>query len=597
MADLATLGFAVTTEPLVRARDVMRDMVPAAKDAQTATESMSAAVNSVGPAAQRTVASVSTLNQAHSALSTQAMAAQHTMRSFFEQMAMGMPVSQALTGQMNHLTYAASGQGGLSDAFKDAVAPLTRLLTAGTATFAGIAASAALATASVNNYLSAQQRVQTSLLGAGRASGATQNSINAIGSQGASTFGLSVSEARDLAAALATTGRIANDNILPIVKMGHDIAIAFGTDAKGAAQVLSKAFADPVKGADDLNERLGFLDAATKRNIENLTAQNRQYQATQVLINAVKSSLDGFSETQSAVTKGWTAIGNVAANAWDSVGQFLAKSVGLGQSLEDRLNAAKRQLDSLRATGGNTLNFETGLGSYGSDPTAIAAQQKKVDDLTAAIERNAQASARALAAQQSFLQASTVRDLSPEITQRETLNNQLQVLKQLMDSLANDEGAGERLKQLGLTMDQLRQAFALAAGKVSDFKTEFQQAISANSTALQALTAFSPTARGNVAFQQSMDATQNSNYSPVQRQTLAQQAYELAVKSATTAISEQNRAQILNAQQAVASAQNDILLVGKSIGQQAELRANMAPRQTLVPATRPAPTESERKAA
>lgn len=54
---------------------------------------------------------------AHSGLSSQAQAAGHAVRSMAEQIALGISPTQALTGQINHLSYAASGEGGLTGAF------------------------------------------------------------------------------------------------------------------------------------------------------------------------------------------------------------------------------------------------------------------------------------------------------------------------------------------------------------------------------------------------------------------------------------------------------------------------------------------------
>ncbi|WP_407122747.1 phage tail length tape measure family protein [Bradyrhizobium sp. STM 3561] len=521
------------------------------------------------------------LTSSHTGLSAQAMAAQHSVRSLVEQLALGIPPSQALTGQLNHLSFAASGPGGLGGAFKDAAKPLAGLLSTSVLTFAGIAASVGGAALAVNKYLSAQEKVQTSLLGAGRASGATAGSINSAAGAGASAFGLSVAEARDLASALAATGKVASEDILPIVKMGHDIAIAFGTDAKGATELLAKAFSDPVAGADQLNQRLGFLDAATKQNITNLVAQNKQFQASQVLINSVKSSVEDFANVESAAAKGWTAIGNAASNAFDSVGQFFAKTLGLGRSLEEQLSEAKNKLDELKSTGGNTLNFETGLGVFGNNIRAIADQQAVVDKLSRAYENMASASARAQAAQQSFVQQSTIRNLTPEIAQQETLNNQLKVMTGLFDQLSSSEGAGETLRQLGLTFEQISVAIKKAQTAVISFKTDYQQALDAQKIQLQSITAFSPSAKGDVAYQETYNASLRQYQDNTKAATLAEGARAIAIKQATTALSEQARAQILSSRQAIDTAQLDITLVGKSVEQQSLLRANLAARQQL----------------
>lgn len=80
------------------------------------------------------------LANAHGGLSAQAMAAQHSIRSMIEQLALGMPPTQILTGQLNHLSFAATGKDGLSGAFKEATAAVTGFITPTTLLIAGVAA-------------------------------------------------------------------------------------------------------------------------------------------------------------------------------------------------------------------------------------------------------------------------------------------------------------------------------------------------------------------------------------------------------------------------------------------------------------------------
>lgn len=66
---------------------------------------------------------------AHAGLSTQAMAAQHSIRSMVEMLAMGIPPTQILSSQMNHLSYAATGPGGIKAAFGEVLGLFTKFLT------------------------------------------------------------------------------------------------------------------------------------------------------------------------------------------------------------------------------------------------------------------------------------------------------------------------------------------------------------------------------------------------------------------------------------------------------------------------------------
>ncbi|WP_404516154.1 hypothetical protein [Bradyrhizobium ottawaense] len=200
------------------------------------------------------------------------------------------------------------------------------------------------------------------------------------------------------------------------------------------------------------------------------------------------------------------------------------------------------------------------------DDGAVAKQQALVDQLSAALERNKNAAANAAAAQRSFLQESTVRNLVPEIAQQENLNNQLRVLQDLMTSLGNDEAAGARLKQFGVSFEAITAAIRVASAQIHDFKSEFDRALQGGQIANAAITAFSPAAKADIARQQSLLSTANSNYTGDQRKVLGEQAYSNALKEANTALAEQARARALTASQGVQSAQLEIDLIGKSIG-------------------------------
>lgn len=171
--DIAQLGMAVDTSDLAAATTDLQKLVPASKAAESAADNVSVALNKVNKAATGATAATGgttkvmqaatgatnattnatksaaaandNLAKSHAGLSTQAMAAQHSIRSMVEQLAMGVPPSQVLTTQLNHLAFAATGPGGLKQAFSEAFASLTKLFS-GAALFAagGVAIAASL---------------------------------------------------------------------------------------------------------------------------------------------------------------------------------------------------------------------------------------------------------------------------------------------------------------------------------------------------------------------------------------------------------------------------------------------------------------------
>ncbi len=510
-------------------------------------------------------------------------------------LAMGANVSQVVTSQAAQvIDIFASSQGSFSGFMKQSTTAVGNFLTVGRLAFGGVALSIGTAALALNSYLESQQKVQMSLMGAGRASGQSVSSINAIAQSSSSTTGLSVGEARAFASELASTGKIGRDNLEPIVKIGHDIATVYGVDAAEAAKMLGRAYADPVRSAEQLNERLGFLDAAMQRQILSLVEQNRVWEAQRVLHAGVVSGLAGVSEAASTSTKFWTALGNAASNAWDSIGAGLSRVTGIGLKLglDEQLQVAQERLASFRKDLETAKEYEKSLGSgaRGVDTgydAAIAGVQKysvEVEKLTTTMKRNADTTQAAQDRQRSFAQDSAMRSLMPEVAQLDAMKNQTIALQGAVEdtrrqiaTLVPDEATGARLKTLTEALELFTKALEKSQAATRGFKTESQKLTEGNAIALDAVTAFSPSAKADIARRQArLTYSQDVNV-----EKLAQDAYTLSLKQSGVALAEAARARKLYADQSVQSAQLEIDLIGQSIGKQAELRANLQARQAL----------------
>ena len=141
--DIARLGIAIDSSQAATAAKNLDALTKSAKPASTATSELERAAARFAKEAQQAAKSTKDNAAAHQGLSTQAMAAQHSIRSLFEGMASGQPISQALAQQINHLSYAATGPGGLTAAFKSATGSLLELVTPGVAVAGGLTAVAA----------------------------------------------------------------------------------------------------------------------------------------------------------------------------------------------------------------------------------------------------------------------------------------------------------------------------------------------------------------------------------------------------------------------------------------------------------------------
>lgn len=449
---------------------------------------------------------------------------------------------------------------------RQATTYLRGFLTSGTAVFGGIAVAVGGASLALEHFLTEQDKVKLALSGAGRGSGATVGSINAVAGAAASPFGLSVSSARDLASVLASTGKVANENLLPIVQIGRDFATTFGVSDVEAAKSLAQAFADPVKGAEQLNERLGFLDAGMQRQIASLTAQNRIYDAQRVLLDGVKGSLATTSEVTSVWAQAWTAAKNAASGFYDYVGEKLANAGGLNASLE-------QQRDNLKKLVADYNNpFSPGSMGGGSDLEAL---KRQLSDINALIEKRAQATQNVAAAQASLRVSQTILAQLPEIGARQALQDAASI----GGATAEDPIL---MKALGLTQQQVDRAKAILNQLRDDFRTTFQEIQAQSQISYDAVTAFSPSAKAAIAQRQAIEQYRSAGgLDPSEKAKIGQDAYTLSIHQTVTALQEAARSRALSASQGVQSSQLEIDLVGKSIGQQAEMRANLQAQQQL----------------
>jgi phage-related minor tail protein len=468
----------------------------------------------------------------------------------------------------------ASSEGTVGGFFKQTLSWLGQIFTPARLAAGGIAAIGIAAVTAANQWGATQRQIAQALSGTGRASGLTVGGINQIASAGSSAFGLSVSEARELATALAATGKVGKDNIGQIVGLGHDVATALGVDATKATQMLAKAFADPVKGAEELNERLGFLDAATQRQIKNLSDQNRLYEAQQTLIGAAKTSLSDFTQNVSTSTHFWTALGNAMSNAWDkfSAGASRATGIGFTEGLDEQIARVQANIERLQ-------NLPRGLGVARNVDQRLTAERAELEKLTAQWQKYQQSIEDAQQRRDSFVARAAVTAALPEIDELQGLVNAQDLLSHKMVEVQMSGGAqSEVLKRMGVTYQQLAEALAMVTGKVDAFKTANQQTIAGLQLSIQSVGARSPQALGNVAYQQSL-LNQRSN-SP-QATEIANLERTLAIRQATQQIVDAQKERLLATKQITDQVTLELGLVGKSSVEQDRQRAILQAKQQL----------------
>jgi hypothetical protein len=496
-ADQAQRGFnavlGVDTGAPKSARDsaaVFEEAARAADDLAARTAALRAQIDPLGAAQARLnaeIAEANTLFKAGAITATEQAAAHGLAQARFDATAKALgsigATGKLTSNQLINLSYQlndvvvslASGQrplmvlmqqgsqiaqifgpgAGVSGVLRGVWQGLTSLISPTVAVVAGIAAIGAAVGYSYYRYIESQKEIEVALAGTGRAAGATVGQIERIAERSASAGNLSVASAREMEAAFLRTGRIAVGNFEGLIKVVKNYAATTGTDVAAATKDLAGAFADPVRGADALNEKLNFLDDRTRQYVRTLADHNDRTAAQRVLLDALKGSLVNASEATTALSRAWDFVGRMASNAYDAMGRAISRVLD-GAPLDERLKELQQERARLQALIENP-------------PTRFAAQARnfntrmlaQVDAEIAKIEAklaNIEVRAKEARANELSVRAGTVaRELTPGFEELQSLKvREAQIRTALDDPLARQKVAD--LKQVETAYDAVTRA-------------------------------------------------------------------------------------------------------------------------------------------
>lgn len=349
-------------------------------------------------------------------------------------------------------------------------------------------------------FASAQTDIERSLLGVGRASGATVTDINRIGQSASSAFGLSVSEAKDFATQLAATGRVGVDQLENITKVGRDLSLILGVNASEAAKKLADAFASPSQGAQSLNQRLGSFSASDLARISSLEQQNRLQEAQALLLDRTKAGLEGINATISTGSSLWTAMGNAASNSWNWLGEVTAQILRLKQaSPADQL---KSQIDQSQKSVDDLLRRLERMSSTGYAPgrTAIERQleveQGKVDELTQKYNALTESQRRAADAQALNYRSQQARaqvtaaspDLSDLLRARDLSEGLAKTFADINKQIS-ETGSSPLLDRMGIKLQEVQEAAERAKNAFETMQTPTERLTAEYQVQLQTIMA------------------------------------------------------------------------------------------------------------
>lgn len=586
-------------------KDTLADINMAAKVGALSEAERAAAIQQTKTAFVQQVGSIKNATSATGDMTKQAGLARHELVNLSRQaqdvgtmLAMGASPMQVFTSQAAQIfDIFSSSRGTVTGFFSQVASGAAAFATSSIGAFTAVGAVVVGGVAALVSYRNEQEKIQLSLMGVGRASGVTAQQLNEVGKAASSWSGLSTSEATEFATALAATGRVAQENLLPATQNAKNLAKVLGTDLAGAAQAMGQALSGNL---DPINARLGAFSVAMKEQITLLMAQGREAQA-QVLINKqVADATKAASEATGGWSKAWTVLGNAASEAWRAIGRGADQLTG-NTSLEDQYRGAVSELEKLikkrdevqkQDRSWMTDEQRSRINSVFRLPSGAAADDvnrknlEVLNDLIAKGETNTKKLKDAMDAvktssdavkanMQSVADQALRATLSPEIGARQALA----VQTASATALARDP---QRQAALGMTQAQADEQVKRAKGVEEGYRTSAQRIAESFELANRAVTAFSPKQRAELAqLETAARLRDDPSMSPEDKRVAAQEAYNAALRQGNVALSEAARARALSAQQAVDTAQKEISMVGQTVGKQAEMRANLQAYQAL----------------
>jgi hypothetical protein len=273
-------------------------------------------------------------------------------------------------------------------------------------------------------FADSQAKITQEVTGSGRAAGIASGQLLALAKANASAAGTSIGQAQALESALLQTGKVGGGVFGDLIAIQKRYAIATSQDLKQAQAELAAGFADPAKGAQLLEDRLGGLDGATQRSIQTLLAQGRTFEAQKVLAKAYADALTGVNTTSQTLGGQFSILGNAISDVSTRFGEAVNTArafIELGPKAVAEIR--RQQEEAAKDAAGRTQANKASLAGtdlfYRLDPDAAAkrALQGNVSvaaqglgatalsgDLTGAFQ-TAQALDRATRAEQSYIPA------------------------------------------------------------------------------------------------------------------------------------------------------------------------------------------------
>lgn len=258
------------------------------------------------------------------------------------------PIQVIMTQGGQLIQIAQQAEGGWSAMFKSIIGWFTPVRVG----FLGIGAAIATVAYGFVRFSDAQMQMERAISGIGQGAGVTAKQLDEMAQATARAANTSNQRARDTLSALVGTGRIQGPMAGQIAARERDFAATTGLSTAEANRLLAESFADPIRGAENLNRVLGGLTAEQERYIGSLQRSGRLHEAQQALFDTFVGRIRPAVQLTTEWQHGWEMITAGINNSIEAMGRWLRVNARPGDNLRGLagLEAGRAQADVTRLT-------------------------------------------------------------------------------------------------------------------------------------------------------------------------------------------------------------------------------------------------------
>lgn len=419
------------------------------------------------------------------------------------------------------------GQGSFGQQVRGLGSQIAGLITP-TRLLAGAAVGTAVAAVTAwSSWRDAQDDLAASLMGVGRASGATLGQLQRVAQEGAAAGRVSLAASQGAAGAYAGAG-MAPSGIQGLIGITRTYARVIGGDFDAATEELAKAFTDPLKGAEALNERLGFLDATTRQYIKTLIDQNDIHGAQSALLKALQEDLQDTEERTNALGKAWEWLKRLGSDTWTGFGSSVDRMAFGAPPEEELAKLLKAREEAQRL-------LQSGAPAYQGGAAVAEAEIRRLNSLIAPLQQQvdqAKREAERRAAEQRSARISlegneAVRRAMPQFDEFERLKAARKDIKDMLNDPNTVAGMSS------VDVDRARRALDAYTQAIDTYLSASTKATQSEQLAINSIQARTVAERAAIAMQETRLSLSGQIKDATDREARAQAAAAEVIARAT----------------------------------------------------------------